>query len=356
MKLKLLLTCDYEVFGDGSGCLEKCVIHPANKLMQICEEAGARMTFFVDVCEYWAFKQAESEGYVSNNPATQIEHQLKDAIKRGHDVQLHLHPQWLEYSYEGEENWVLKMDWWRLPQVYNNEEEFIELFLQGKRSLEELLQPIDSNYKCVSFRAGALCIQPEDVVLPALRKAGFKYDSSVAPGLYREDDNSYLDFRKNDQVFQYPVSRSLSEVDYDSTFYERPLLVSSFNALEKIYFKLIRKSGLSNRPHDCQSKANTSINTNDNMVKRLFDKLKPDNRVLDLTGAISAHELFHILKKGYKKVEHLKFDKEEMNEVVAISHCKNLGNEAEIKNFLKQVNKSSFAELEKIEEPSSWRD
>ena len=77
-RLRLLLTADYEVFGDGGGCVERCLIEPSRELMEICEAAATRVTFFVDVCEYWAFKRAEDrcELPAAYRPATWIEQQL----------------------------------------------------------------------------------------------------------------------------------------------------------------------------------------------------------------------------------------------------------------------------------------
>ena len=56
-KLKLILTADYEVFGNGSGCVKKCMVEPTIRMLDICDKYGAKLTLFVDVCEYWAFKK-----------------------------------------------------------------------------------------------------------------------------------------------------------------------------------------------------------------------------------------------------------------------------------------------------------
>ena len=59
-KLRFILTADYEVFGNGSGCVKKCMIDPTEKMLSICDDYCAKLTLFVDVCEYWAFKKAGS--------------------------------------------------------------------------------------------------------------------------------------------------------------------------------------------------------------------------------------------------------------------------------------------------------
>ena len=157
-QLKLLLTCDYEVFGDGSGDINECVIAPANRLMDICEKYNARITFFVDVCEYWAFKDVEEKGGFEDKnykPATIIENQLKKIIQRRHDVQLHLHPQWINYEYIGEKKFKVDLTRWRLPNLNGANvedkpvtEELNKILKKGKETLEYLLKSIDSSYEC----------------------------------------------------------------------------------------------------------------------------------------------------------------------------------------------------------------
>ena len=108
-KIKIVISGDYEIFGNGTGDVMNCMIKPTYGLLKICEKHGAKYTIFMEMGEYWAFKKYAKElekdlGYV---PHEAIERQLKDAIKRGHDVQLHLHPQWLGAEYQNGE-WNLK--------------------------------------------------------------------------------------------------------------------------------------------------------------------------------------------------------------------------------------------------------
>ena len=104
-KLSFIITADYEIFGNGLGCVKKCMVEPTERMLEICDKYDATLTLFVDVCEYWAFKKAADEVilYSEELPHILIEQQLQDAIKRGHDVQLHFHPQWLDAKYEAGE-------------------------------------------------------------------------------------------------------------------------------------------------------------------------------------------------------------------------------------------------------------
>jgi len=50
--ISLLLTLDYEIYGNGGGDLTLHVIEPTNRLMEICKEFNARITVFADAAEF----------------------------------------------------------------------------------------------------------------------------------------------------------------------------------------------------------------------------------------------------------------------------------------------------------------
>jgi hypothetical protein len=49
----------------------------------------------------------------------------------------------------------------------------------GKTYLETLLQPVDSSYRCIAFRAGNWAMQPSSAAISALLANGIRMDSSV---------------------------------------------------------------------------------------------------------------------------------------------------------------------------------
>ena len=92
--IDLVLSFDYELFGNGSGDVRGDMIGPAERLLTICDRYGAKVSFMLEVGEYWAMKRAEQEGSLrlDYSPSREIEQQVRDAVQHGHDVQLHLHP------------------------------------------------------------------------------------------------------------------------------------------------------------------------------------------------------------------------------------------------------------------------
>ena len=134
-KLQLHMTLDYEVWGNGDGCVIDCMIEPTNQLIDLAEKYNIKTTIFVDMCEYWAFKELEEKDMFkdkSYKPATLIEKQLKDILKRGHDIQLHFHPQWLNYKYIEDRKFELDYSLWRISSLplgdYNTKNSLSWLF------------------------------------------------------------------------------------------------------------------------------------------------------------------------------------------------------------------------------------
>ena len=181
----LLFTLDYELYGNGSGDVFKHIIEPTEKILTIADNYGVKLTFFFEVIEYWKLKEEWNKGNqmgYRKNPIEAMENQIKEAFRHGHDIQLHLHPQWVDAVFENGQ-WKVNLDEWRLGGYSRDGEYSLEnLFRKGKRTLEELLQPINPEYRCIAVRAGGYNIQPSEEIVKAMRMTGLCVDSSIYPG------------------------------------------------------------------------------------------------------------------------------------------------------------------------------
>ena len=54
----LILTADYEVFGDGSGDVSACVVEPTEAMLSVAARHGAPVTLFVESLEFDAMRRA----------------------------------------------------------------------------------------------------------------------------------------------------------------------------------------------------------------------------------------------------------------------------------------------------------
>lgn len=197
--MKLLLTFDYELFGDGTGCVFTHMIEPTNTILAACDTYGIKITIFFEVLEYIRLKEEWNKGNhmgYKKNPIEAIEKQLQKAAIDGHDIQLHIHPQWHNASYI-DDRWILDFSQWRLGCFSDKAEHSIkDLIQECKLELENIISSVKPNYKCIALRAGSYNIMPSVNVYKAMFELGIQLDSSVFPGGFEEGTLSNYDYRK----------------------------------------------------------------------------------------------------------------------------------------------------------------
>ncbi|WP_417611629.1 hypothetical protein [Owenweeksia hongkongensis] len=340
-KAGLIFTTDYEIFGNGSGCVERCMIEPTERMASILEKYGANLTLFVDVCEYWAFEQEFASGKLKKDWAVQIKAQLQDLAKRGHDIQLHFHPQWLDYSFDGK-NWTLNYDLWRIGKLKYEDLEFPErslknLFAKGKKTLEQIITPVKESYKCHIFRAGAWSMQPEKDVLKAMKENGFDIDSTVASGLSFQDEFTFYDFKNSPNEASWKIDEDLNSISMDGKITEIPIFTTEMPLSKKVKFLgLKKKKGIAMKPQGC---VGTSLATaGKGRLAKLTEVLSEKRKMFTFGDATSFEEMTYFAKRAIKRAK--AFEKD-IFPTVAISHPKTFANERELDSFLEWVSKNN---------------
>jgi len=193
----LALTHDWELRGDGSGDIEQIQFAPLRRLLQIYEKFGARTTILPDLMQQIRFRRLEAEHPELKPLADSWDEHVRDAFRKGHDIQLHLHPQWLNADYE-KGHWHPRGDW----SILNYERDAAyEMLARGQQYLEALLRPIDSSYRCLAFRAGALAAAPSPHLFESLATLGIEIDVSIAGGLFVNSEDLQLDYRNCEETF-----------------------------------------------------------------------------------------------------------------------------------------------------------
>ena len=155
--IEIIITLDYELHGNGKGDILKDIINPTNLILDLCDKYKAKLTIMFEIAEFWAFQHTEKEGKVENlgySPSTLMKTQAQDAIKRGHDVQLHIHPQWIDNEYlDG--SWKLKFEYHNLSCLpggmgkINDINSIKGALYKGKQDLEHMLKKINKEYQCL---------------------------------------------------------------------------------------------------------------------------------------------------------------------------------------------------------------
>lgn len=174
--LNVIFTLDYEIHGNGEGCPYELMVEPTRRMLDFFEKYGAKLTIMSDVAEILKFKEYREKSGRDDYHYEAIADQLREAVRRGHDVQLHLHASYFNARHENgrwAQDWS-EYDFASLPSARLN-----EIVRIGKQYLEDLLKPAAPAYQCTVFRAANWAVSPSRNVVRALIKNGIRIETSV---------------------------------------------------------------------------------------------------------------------------------------------------------------------------------
>ena len=322
----LILTVDYELFGNGSGCPAKCVIAPTERILSIASRYSTPVTLFVEALEFMAM---EGERATSAD-ADAVKAQIRSAVRSGHDVQLHLHPQWVNASFGTNHRWALDLEKWRIGDLKVNE--VAQLLASGKAWLETVLRPVESNYACYAFRAGGWCIQPSLLVLQALNELDFRVDSTVAPGLRDARRGAWFDFRAAPRKPCWRVAQDVCQ-ESRTGIWEIPIVVARVSAIDHGRALLRRKwSRASEFAAGCSGSYASANITWNSLVAKAFKFPSLGSLMLDIS-TVPATMLIAAVRNWLSRFAQTR----QPIPIVAIGHTKNFTaqSEAELETFLR---------------------
>lgn len=187
--ISLILTNDWELFGEGEGDFFSLQEDRLRALTRVAEKYEAKLTVFAEVGQQFAHIRESGNHPQLARIAKAWENSITNLVSCGHDVQLHYHPTWHQANYANEK-WYLNLATWALLDL--PEAEIVQVLAEGKSYLEALCRPARDEYRCLVYRAGAFCIQPEEKTIPLLARVGLRADSSILPGYW---DYLHIDFR-----------------------------------------------------------------------------------------------------------------------------------------------------------------
>lgn len=190
-KLKIALSFDYELPLGGCRSYYDGLFSPSNNLLVLGNQLKVPFTLFVDINSYHFFLNYDKENY-----CIPFVNQLKKYLEYGHDLQLHIHPHWLESRYNN--NSFIPSHKKDLHSFkFNNYPQNIDgIIEQSTYSLNSIIQIVYSNRKCLAYRAGGYLIQPSTAeIFSALKKNEIVIDSSIIKGYKYKSDIQQSDFR-----------------------------------------------------------------------------------------------------------------------------------------------------------------
>lgn len=271
----LIFTLDYELYGNGSGNVFTHIIEPTKAILGIAEKYNTKLTIYFEVVEYWKLKEEWEKGNCmgyTENPITAMEQQLKCAHSKGHDIQLHIHPQWIDAKWE-KSKWTVNYENWCLGGYEGEgEDSMLAIIKRGKETIENI---IGKGYKCTAIRAGGYNAQPSDRIVAAMKKCGLKADSSIVPGAKEVGSLSKYDYShiKSNIGFWYCTNRLENDSKSETNIIELPIVAFPIIRIQK-YLSIERiKSLLQNRKsakETFQAKTNTKAAINRNKLVSKF--------------------------------------------------------------------------------------
>ena len=239
--MKIFLTYDYELFfGENSGTVEKCILEPTERLLQLGEKYNIPFTFFVDVGYLIKLEQFAQQFEHLNTDLILLKNQIGKMIEKEHDVQLHVHPHWEKAFYDGNK-WVMNVSGnYKLADFSDREVE--DILERYKTFTENLI-----GRKTIAFRAGGWCIQPFDRFKKIFSKLEIEVDSSVFYGGQFNSEDYNFDFSSAPQKSIYNFSNDVCIEDPKGDFVELP--ISSWRYSPLFYWRLYIKGRLNPENH-----------------------------------------------------------------------------------------------------------
>lgn len=227
--MDVFLTLDYELFlGNKSGSVDACLIKPMNALAKAASSANARFTIFTDATYLLRLTEMAPYEPTLADDLKKITDQLRLLSDTGHDIELHIHPQWLFSEYR-DGQWLIDQQHYKLSDI---------TLQQAQDTFSrccEIIKNITGRTP-VAFRAGGFSAQPTDMLRRLLKDNNLSIDSSVYPGNKYTSPQQNYDYSDAPSACIYRFSDDICKPSPHGDIIEVPLSVYGVSPL--FYWRL----------------------------------------------------------------------------------------------------------------------
>ena len=203
-----------------------------DRILEICRKNNIHITVFVDASYLYRLKELSSNYPQLVRDFDAVTNNVRRIVSEGHDVQLHIHPQWYFCTYDGKD-WTMDWEHYKLSDM--PESDAFRLFKDSKLLLEDIV-----GYKLTAFRAGGYSIQDFNYK-DCFKENGIIYDSSVLTGCKFITDTHKYDFVGLPKTI-YSFN-TIEEPIEGGTFIEVPIATRRYNFFKYVYLKRKRQQG-----------------------------------------------------------------------------------------------------------------
>lgn len=338
MTYRLVFTLDYEIHGNGDGDPWKLMVEPTERLMNLLEKYDQKLTIMADVAEILAFKRFFIETGNDLFHVMDIESQLQDAVRRGHDVQLHIHSSWFNARWDGK-RWDQCIEEYNLAAL--PKERIDEMVGQSVEYLTHLLSVIKPDYKVWLFRAANWSMMPTENIYQVLLEHGIMADTSVYKGGvqggnvaydYREAYHGLLSYPADARNINHfaPADQSYVITEYPIYTEMRPFW--SFISPIRVYRMVRAKFHKHKHSTSFSATENSEINKADNRRLSIKAFFRRSPWKLDFNQATGKQ-----LIAALGRIKRIKVIDRDLIDVTLIGHSKSftLYNERTLERFLR---------------------
>lgn len=359
-KIQFVLSDDWGLRSDGSGDMRAIQFDTLAKLFAIYERHGLRGSINAEVMQQLSHRELGGRHPELKALADEWERVVCAALSRGHDVQLHLHSQWIGASY-ADGRWTLPGSWSILSYPA---EQARQLLRRGKQYLERLLRPVKPDYACISFRSGSWCIAPSAHMLGLLVELGIAFDMSIVKGLTCNNDMIHLDYRECDEDFlpYYPELRDARRLaDQPTPIVCLPTLsfAEPFGYRMRcdglrLVNKVLARLGLAPRPtHKAANETPIGQGSNRSgkpyrvwidrrgVLRKLMNRFTPPTLMADLS-ALSFPEMKHMIDVVRARAARTDWP---LVPVILTNHTKDIGDFGPLEQFAEYVSSQNDLEV-----------
>ena len=215
--IKILLAFDHEIpLGGINSTYDNAIFSPTDQIIEAANKHGFKINLFTDILCALAFEKNNIGEFYNKYTL-----QLHKALQTGHDVQLHIHPHWIDTKFDKESfkpsNSFKLADFANTPYP-NNIEGIVE---NAVKELKDICLKVKPDYTCNSYRAGGYNLTPEtERILTSLYKNGIRIDSSIVKGFYYKSKLSEINFKNfhTEGNWKIPLSGPIETISKDGLF------------------------------------------------------------------------------------------------------------------------------------------
>ena len=331
-KIKILLEDDNEVLGNGLGHPVYRQYLPTKKYVDILNKFSIKGTFYIDMAHF-LFLQKHKYYKDFDYQAHTIKETIKLLVKNKMDVQIHLHPQWVDAKIK-----------WNIGLLSSKDQEL--LFNKAYDALTEILNDLKIKPNLNSYKAGSWGLQPFNTLYDIFLNKGIKLVMGPIKGLKVQNLNVDYSSLHSDYKPYFASKENINKVDNKKNIVVLPMTPTYLNWPDFFrYIFEIKFLSLFKNDNDLDK---YDIPNSIKYMKPLSgkDKLKLGLKPFKTHLKINAQKYWYLKNTFERSYKYIKSSNSEYKLMVIETHTKDfIDNFSDIEKFFSYI-KNTYSDIE----------